>query len=457
VCFRSRLTRRSSRFLSCTRACEIAYELVGEGLGVGRVIARPFVGTAGAFTRTANRHDYALPPSGETLLDRVKGASIPVVAIGKIEDLFAGRGITQAFHTASDDDGMNRTEEQMEAVDRGFIFTNLVDFDTQYGHRNDVEGYARNLERFDARLARVLPRLRSDDLLAVTADHGNDPTTPSTDHAREYVPLMVTGARVRRGLDLGVRKTFADLGQTLAELFGVGHLAHGTSFLSEITSEERKRRSPQSMICLRPVRALRATDMSSLRQQLEAREREILAPQAAKSADSRGRLRAEAEDDVRPAFQRDRDRIIHCKAFRRLKHKTQVFFAPTGDHYRTRLTHTLEVSQIARTIAKVLRLHEELTEAIALGHDLGHTPFGHAGERVIDTLMPGGFNHYEQSLRIVDTLENDGRGLNLTWEVRDGIAKHSKGSPAHRSACRSSSDRARSKGRSCASPTSSPT
>ena len=161
--------------------------------------------------------------------------------------------------------------------------------------------------------------------------------------------------------------------------------------------------------------------------QLEAREREILAPQAAKSADTRGRLRPEAEDDVRPAFQRDRDRIIHCKAFRRLKHKTQVFFAPTGDHYRTRLTHTLEVSQIARTIAKVLRLHEELTEAIALGHDLGHTPFGHAGERVLDTLVPGGFNHYEQSLRIVDVLENDGRGLNLTWEVRDGIAQHSKG------------------------------
>ena len=165
----------------------------------------------------------------------------------------------------------------------------------------------------------------------------------------------------------------------------------------------------------------------TLREQLEAREREILAEQAAKSAESRGRLRPEAEDEVRPAFQRDRDRIIHCKAFRRLKHKTQVFFAPTGDHYRTRLTHTLEVSQIARTIAKVLRLHEELTEAIALGHDLGHTPFGHAGERVIDGLMPGGFNHYEQSLRIVDRLEHDGAGLNLTWEVRDGIAKHSKG------------------------------
>jgi dGTPase len=167
--------------------------------------------------------------------------------------------------------------------------------------------------------------------------------------------------------------------------------------------------------------------MTTLRQQLEQRERDTLAPQAAKSADSRGRLRDETEDDVRPAFQRDRDRIIHCKAFRRLKHKTQVFFAPAGDHYRTRLTHTLEVSQIARTIAKVLRLHEELTEAIALGHDLGHTPFGHAGERVIDTLMPGGFNHYEQSLRIVDRLENNGQGLNLSWEVRDGIAKHSKG------------------------------
>ena len=165
----------------------------------------------------------------------------------------------------------------------------------------------------------------------------------------------------------------------------------------------------------------------NIREQLDQREREILAPQAAKSAYSQGRLRAEAEDDVRPAFQRDRDRIIHSKAFRRLKHKTQVFFAPTGDHYRTRLTHTLEVSQIARTLAKVLRLHEELTEAITLGHDLGHTPFGHAGERVIDKLMPAGFNHYLQSLRIVNVLENDGRGLNLTWEVRDGIAKHSKG------------------------------
>jgi dGTPase len=152
-----------------------------------------------------------------------------------------------------------------------------------------------------------------------------------------------------------------------------------------------------------------------IREDLEARERQFLAPQAAKSADTRGRLHPEREDPIRPAFQRDRDRIIHCKAFRRLKHKTQVF-------------------------AKVLRLNEELTEAIALGHDLGHTPFGHAGERVLQSLVPGGFEHYEQSLRIVDKLENDGQGLNLTWEVRDGIARHSKGKhgvpvgadPAHR-------------------------
>jgi phosphopentomutase len=217
------------------RACAIAYELVCEGLGVGRVIARPFVGAPGHFERTANRRDYALPPAGETLLDLVKGASLPVVAIGKIEDLFAGRGVTHAIHTASDDDGMDCIEDQMKTVERGFVFANLVDFDTRYGHRNDVEGYAGNLERFDARLSALLPRLRDDDLLVVTADHGNDPTTPSTDHAREYVPLLVTGRKVRASVDLGTRRTFADLGQTLAEIFGVGPLAHGTSFLREIT------------------------------------------------------------------------------------------------------------------------------------------------------------------------------------------------------------------------------
>lgn len=164
-----------------------------------------------------------------------------------------------------------------------------------------------------------------------------------------------------------------------------------------------------------------------LRVSLEEREYRSLAPQAQKSRDSRGRLQEEPECTLRTAFQRDRDRIVHCKAFRRLKHKTQVFLSPSGDHYRTRLTHTLEVSQIARTIGRALALNEDLIEAIALGHDLGHTAFGHGGERVLQEITSGGFYHNEQSLRIVDYLEKDGAGLNLTLEVRDGILKHSKG------------------------------
>ncbi len=159
-------------------------------------------------------------------------------------------------------------------------------------------------------------------------------------------------------------------------------------------------------------------------------ERQILSPRAALSADSRGRERAEEASPYRTAYQRDRDRVLHSKSFRRLKHKTQVFLAPEGDHYRTRLTHTLEVAQIARTIARALRLNEDLTEAVALAHDLGHTPFGHAGERSLDKLMPGGFRHYEQSARVVEKLENTGNGLNLTWEVRDGILCHTKGAVA---------------------------
>jgi phosphopentomutase len=219
------------------RACEIAYAIVCEGLGIGRVIARPFVGVSGAFVRTANRRDFALPPAGETLLDRLHGAAHDVVAIGKIEDLFAGRGITHAFHSRSDEDGMDHLAVQMTAVEAGLIFVNLVDFDTQYGHRNDVAGYAANLERFDCRLVDVLERLRADDLLVVTADHGNDPTTPSTDHSREYVPLLVTGACIRAAVDLGTRTTFADLGQTLADVFDVGRLAHGTSFLADVLTQ----------------------------------------------------------------------------------------------------------------------------------------------------------------------------------------------------------------------------
>ncbi len=165
----------------------------------------------------------------------------------------------------------------------------------------------------------------------------------------------------------------------------------------------------------------------NIRGTLEKIESDTLVPQAARSAETRGRDREEPEDDIRPSYQRDRDRIIHSKAFRRLKHKTQVFLAPEGDHYRTRLTHVLEVTQIGRTIAKSLRLNEVLTEAIGLGHDLGHSPFGHAGEAALNKLVKGGFDHYRQSVRVVEVLENDGRGLNLTIEVRDGILKHSKG------------------------------
>jgi dGTPase len=163
-----------------------------------------------------------------------------------------------------------------------------------------------------------------------------------------------------------------------------------------------------------------------VRQRLEEAE-ERLSPYAARSASSRGRKILEEPCPLRTEFQRDRDRIIFCNAFRRLKHKTQVFIAPLGDHYVTRLSHTLEVSQIARTISRALNLNEDLTEAIALGHDLGHTPFGHMGEEVLNELYPGGFRHYEQSLRVVDFIEKKGKGLNLTWEVRDGILNHSKG------------------------------
>jgi phosphopentomutase len=214
--------------------CGVAFELVARGLGVARVIARPFVGEPGHFVRTANRRDFALDPTGPTLLDRLKAAGHPVVGIGKIEDLFAGRGLTKAIHTRSDDHGMDVLEAELEETPRGLIFVNLVECDTEFGHRNDVRGYAANLERFDARLARLLPRLSGSDLLVITADHGNDPSTPSTDHSREYVPILLYGRSVQAGRDLGTRPTFADLGQTLAALFDVPPLPHGNSFLGEI-------------------------------------------------------------------------------------------------------------------------------------------------------------------------------------------------------------------------------
>ena len=169
----------------------------------------------------------------------------------------------------------------------------------------------------------------------------------------------------------------------------------------------------------------------TIRERMERMEHEMLSPYAALSENSKGRDYPEAPCDIRPVYQRDRDRILHCKAFRRLKNKTQVFLTPKGDHYRTRMSHTLEVSQNARTIAKALRLNEDLVEAIALGHDLGHTPFGHAGERVLNELCSGGFKHNKQSVRIVEKLEKSGQGLNLTWEVRDGILNHQTSTMPH--------------------------
>jgi phosphopentomutase len=216
------------------RMCEAAYRIVVDGLGVGRVIARPFTGASGAYVRTANRHDYAMPSPRPTLLDVLASAGVRVFSVGKISDLFAGRGITHSRPTSSDSAGVDAILEVMQAEPRGLVFANLVDFDAQFGHRNDVSGYAANLRRFDRRLPEILSALATDDLLVITADHGNDPSTASTDHSREYVPLLVTGHKVRRGADLGTRGTFADLGQTVAAVFGVGPLGHGTSFLEAV-------------------------------------------------------------------------------------------------------------------------------------------------------------------------------------------------------------------------------
>ncbi|PYQ39477.1 MAG: hypothetical protein DMF77_21325 [Acidobacteria bacterium] len=217
------------------RICRIGYEIACLQYGVCRVIARPFVGTTREnFKRTPNRRDFPVPPAGETLLDRLAGAGWPVFGVGKIEDIFTGRGISGAVHTTSDSDGIDQTVKAMEETERGLIFTNLVDFDTLYGHRNDVPGYAANLELLDARIPDVLERMREDDVFILTADHGCDPADVSTDHTRENVPLLVHGARVRPGRELGVRATFADLGATLAQNFELPPLAAGTSFLEEL-------------------------------------------------------------------------------------------------------------------------------------------------------------------------------------------------------------------------------
>ena len=225
------------------RFCQAAFEVMAEGLGVGRVIARPFVGEPGAFHRTTERRDFAQAAPGQTLLDRAAAAGLPVVAIGKIDDLFAGRGISSAIHTTSDAHGLDELERALAESAEGLMLTNLIDFDTVYGHRNDVAGYAANLEAFDRRLAALLPRLGDDDLFVITADHGNDPTTPSTDHSREYVPILMVGASVQPGVDVGTRSSFADLGQTLAEALGVAPLACGTSFLDRVAAGAVEERS----------------------------------------------------------------------------------------------------------------------------------------------------------------------------------------------------------------------
>jgi phosphopentomutase len=217
------------------RICRIGYEIACLGFGVCRVIARPFVGrTRDDFKRTPNRRDFPVPPPGETLLDRLSARGVPVHGVGKIGDIFTGRGLTTDVHTRSDADGIDRTLEVLGSAEGGLIFTNLVDFDSLYGHRNDVAGYAANLEALDARIPDLRAALGPDDVLMFTGDHGCDPSDASTDHTREHVPILVAGARVRGAVNLGVRATFADLGATLAVNFGVAPLAAGTSFLPDL-------------------------------------------------------------------------------------------------------------------------------------------------------------------------------------------------------------------------------
>ncbi len=214
--------------------CQIARDmLVGEH-GVGRVIARPFTGTEGNFKRTANRRDFALKPSRKTILNHVKDAGMDVWAVGKIEDIYAGSGITKAVHTKNNMDGVDRTLEYMKEDGRGLIFTNLVDFDMAYGHRNNPEGYAGALIEFDNRLPEILSNLRDDDVLIITADHGCDPTTPSTDHSREYIPILVYGNSIKPGVNIGIRNTYADIGKTIGELLGLETDIDGTSFAKNI-------------------------------------------------------------------------------------------------------------------------------------------------------------------------------------------------------------------------------
>ena len=214
--------------------CRIARAMLKHPHNVSRVIARPFVGTSGKFVRTERRRDFSLPPPDNTLLDILTDNLIQVLAIGKIDDIFAGKGITDSIHTKDNEDGIKKILKAMPKIEKGLIFVNLNDYDSKYGHRNDTEGYAKALIEFDKELPKILDKMKKDDILIITADHGCDPTTPSTDHSREYVPLLVYGDGVKSGVNLGVRKSFADLGQTIAEIFNVEKLKAGVSFWREI-------------------------------------------------------------------------------------------------------------------------------------------------------------------------------------------------------------------------------
>ncbi len=221
------------------RYCEMAREICTGEWGVGRIIARPFIGKPGAFVRTSRRHDYSLTPPALTMLDQICEAGMSMISVGKISDIFGGRGVTEGVRTASNQDGIDRTLEMMNKEFEGLCFTNLVDYDMLYGHRNDVPGYARALMYFDSRLPELLGGLKEDDILMITADHGCDPATSSTDHSREYVPLLVTGKRVKKGVNLGTRACFSDIGATVLDYLGIPSCICGESFLGEITEKNR--------------------------------------------------------------------------------------------------------------------------------------------------------------------------------------------------------------------------
>ena len=216
------------------KMCEIAREIMMGDNAVARIIARPFIGKPGAFERTSNRRDYSLSPFEDTVLDNIKNSNLDVIGVGKIEDIFNKQGITEAIHTHDNMDGVNQTINYMKKETKGLIFTNLVDFDSKYGHRRDVEGYKNALEEFDARIPEILENMNDDDVLIINSDHGNDPTYKGTDHTREYIPVLVYGKNLKSGLNLGTRKSFADIGATVADILNVDMPKHGESFKEEI-------------------------------------------------------------------------------------------------------------------------------------------------------------------------------------------------------------------------------